>query len=555
MSPEDMKELYQLLNALREDVITDEQFDRLDQMISGDHQACQIYVDYVRLWADLVGVQAAAKPGLDQTLALSGPMDVDDLSNSKLWQALAEDEKNATAVIVEKPREDKIICKQDWQVVRHERQISKFAIYTLAFSVAAALLLVAMVMFTTPPPVVAWLTDSINDEWVTENGVPVIGDGLRQGPMTLVDGLAEITFGDGAVVTVEAPAKIELTSGKSMFLKSGKVSAQISEYSIGFEVNTPSASIVDLGTEFGVSVVGDGSCSLDMFKGKANLVAGIGGQKRSSQIITVSQARSVDHATGKVRVKKFQKNNFIRQIDSESGFIWRGRDIDLADIVGGGNGFGSGLHGSSCINPGTGELYVHVKSDEQYSDNKYHPCDELPIVDGVFVPDGGSGPVQVTSAGHVWKDCPDTTGIFYEGIYTGFKTRSPIRNHGFVLKGQHYGTFELQAMVTHSNAGVTFDVAALRSQLFCLKIVRFEALCGVSQEAGNKYPGNVSDFYVLVDGEKRFEAKGVGVYSEPVKVSVKLSEGDRFLTLVSTDGDLEPHHDWSFYAEPKLVLE
>ena len=97
MSSKDMKELYKLLNALREDVITDEQFDRLDQMISGDHQACQIYVDYVRLWADLVGVQAAAKPGLDQTLALSGPMDVDDLSNSKLWQALAEDEKNAIA--------------------------------------------------------------------------------------------------------------------------------------------------------------------------------------------------------------------------------------------------------------------------------------------------------------------------------------------------------------------------------------------------------------------------------------------------------------------------
>ena len=52
-------------------------------------------------------------------------------------------------------------------------------------------------------------------------------------------------------------------------------------------------------------------------------------------------------------------------------------------------------------------------------------------------------------------------------------------------KGQRYGTREHPAVVTHTNAGVTFDIAAIRPTLSDLKVVRFEALCGVSQEAGN----------------------------------------------------------------------
>ena len=552
MAQRDFKELYQLLNALREDVITDEQFDRLDELIKSDHQACQIYVDYVKLWADLVSVQVAAKPGLDQTLALSA-IETDSLLDSKLWQALGEDEKQAVAVIIDKPESAEVSSVDDFQSVGNQRQISRLSIYTLILSAAAVILLMVMVILTPQPPIVARLSDSIGAEWAPTGEVPEIGDVLREGEMTLLDGLAEITFGNDAVVVIEAPAKFELTGVQSLFLESGKVSALVNDYVMGFEVDTPSAKIIDLGTQFGVSVFGDGSCSLDMFRGKANFVAGVDGKKRSSEIVNVNEARSVDFSTGQMKVKVFEKVRFARHIDSKRRFVWRGKDINLADVVGGGSGFGNELTGR-CINLSTGVLYLRLKSGERYTDNQYHPSVELPFVDGVFVPDGGEGPVQVTSAGHLWEDCPDTTGIFYEGIYTGSRTRVSVR-HGFVLNDVKYGTVEHPAIVTHTNAGVTFDIALLRPTLADLKIVRFEALCGVSQDAKQAYPGNVSDFYVLVDGEKRFEAKGVGVLSGPKNVSVELSKEDRFLTLISTDGDMTPNHDWSFYAEPRLVLE
>ena len=470
-------------------------------------------------------------------------------------QELAEFEETAPTVHAEKPIEEPTepVGPPVIKPARPERKMSKFTIFTLAFSAAAMLFFAAIIFFMPVHPDVAILTDSIDAEWVDTKDIPVDGDPLSQGEMTLSKGFAEITFDDGAVVTVEAPAVFKLESPKAMFLTSGKVSAIVSEYATGFTINTLSASIVDLGTEFGVNVEDNGSCNLSMFKGLANLIVGQEGQKRTTQRVNASEARSVD-LTGVVKDVRLDEKGFVRSIDSEDEFIWRGENVDLADIVGGGNGFGNGLQNCN-INLLTGEYSEPLDSVTQYTDNEYHSCEELGFVDGVFVPDGGSGPVQVTSQGHLWKDSPDTSGLFNRShIHTGSQARDNVP-HGFVLNGQQYGTVEHPAIVTHCNAGVTFDLGALRPHLFGRKIIRFEALCGISQEAGNTYPGNASHFFVLVDGEKRFEAKGVGVFSEPGEVSIELNEEDRFLTLVSTEGDRIRRHDWSFYAEPRLVLE
>ena len=85
------------------------------------------------------------------------------------------------------------------------------------------------------------------------------------------------------------------------------------------------------------------------------------------------------------------------------------------------------------------------------------------------------------------------------------------------------------------------------------EIVQFEAVCGVSDEAGKGV--NKEDFWVLVDGQKRFEAKGLQSGSGSREVSIPLNSQDRFLTLISTDGDLAPNYDWGFFAEPRLEIE
>jgi hypothetical protein len=64
----------------------------------------------------------------------------------------------------------------------------------------------------------------------------------------------ELTFVDGAVVTLVGPAAIVVETPGRGSLEVGKLSARVGEVARGFTIRTPGATIVDLGTEFGVSV-------------------------------------------------------------------------------------------------------------------------------------------------------------------------------------------------------------------------------------------------------------------------------------------------------------
>jgi hypothetical protein len=71
-----------------------------------------------------------------------------------------------------------------------------------------------------------------------------------------------------------------------------------------------------------------------------------------------------------------------------------------------------------------------------------------------------------------------------------------------------------------------------------------------------------ADFWVLVDGQVRFSRKGVQVHQGGT-ISVVLSDQDRFLTLVTTDGgkgspeydNRTSFNDWSVFGEPCLIFD
>lgn len=488
-----------------------------------------------------------------QTNILSGNEDSDMFWDADSWQALAEKEKIAPEVHKEKPTEksvEPVLAK----TVKPERKISSFSIYTLTLSAAAILLLMLMFLFTPVRPVVGVLTDSINAEWISTEEIPAKGEVLSQGELTLVRGLAEITFDDGAVVIVEAPAVIELESPKSMFVHSGKISAVVSEYATGFTVNTLSASIVDLGTEFGVSVEGDGSCSLHMFKGKASLIAGRKGQRRTSQIINVDEARSVDLITGQVEDIKLGEKSFVRRIDSQKGFIWRGERFNLVDIVGGGNGFGTSRH-SHVIDPTTGNVipFRDRSTDTRFIKLKYNPVQALDFVDGVFIPDGGDESVIISSEGHLFENCPDTEGATRKDIAT---LDSVYQTEDAVLQMDqiYYGTIEHPAISMHANKGITFDLKAIRDSMPKIQITRFKALCGIVDANNPEQVEYKAGFWILVDGKlmDSFPDARFGIVHS---IDIPITQDSRYLTLITTDGGDNIHNDRCIFAEPVLVLE
>lgn len=183
------------------------------------------------------------------------------------------------------------------------------------FSAAAMLLLMFMVLFSPVRPIAGVLTDSVNAQWINAEEKPTIGDVLRPGEMMLASGFAEITFAKGAKVVIEAPAKIELIDTNRMFLHEGKLSAQAPPQAFGFTVDTPAASIRDIGTEFGVNVKNSHS-EVHVFKGEVKLFEDAPDSGADTEVVTQGQARGIKNDGRGIQTIELDKEAFTRQIPS-----------------------------------------------------------------------------------------------------------------------------------------------------------------------------------------------------------------------------------------------
>jgi len=121
-----------------------------------------------------------------------------------------------------------------------------------------------------------------------------------------------------------------------------------------------------------------------------------------------------------------------------------------------------------------------------------------------------------------------------------------------ILKGKVYGVPSAPLIVVHANAGITFDLDAIRRAHPGTRILRFTSQAGILDPASGT--ANDISFMVLVDGETRFIQKEYFKKSNPLPIQVNLSEGDRFLTLICTECS-DNAGDWSIFAEPVLELE
>ena len=98
------------------------------------------------------------------------------------------------------------------------------------------------------------------------------GDSLTAGQqLRLRQGLVELDFADGTSVIIEGPATFDTQSAQQGFLHIGKLIAKVPKGAEGFTIVTPSAKIVDLGTEFGVSVLDNGTAEAYVFKGEVSV--------------------------------------------------------------------------------------------------------------------------------------------------------------------------------------------------------------------------------------------------------------------------------------------
>jgi hypothetical protein len=120
------------------------------------------------------------------------------------------------------------------------------------------------------PASVARIGQEKDVQWSDETA-PAIGAPLpASGKLAVRRGLLEVVFDGGAKIIVQGPAELELQSPSSAFLLRGALTADVPAAARGFAVHTSNATIVDLGTRFGVACQ-DGQTDVEVFAGKVLL--------------------------------------------------------------------------------------------------------------------------------------------------------------------------------------------------------------------------------------------------------------------------------------------
>jgi ferric-dicitrate binding protein FerR (iron transport regulator) len=145
-------------------------------------------------------------------------------------------------------------------------------------------------------PAVAWLVNAQNCKWADE--VEPAGNMEAGRILSIERGLAEIHFQCGARVVLEGPARLELLAANSARLLHGKLSARVPEAAAGFEILSPEAKVVDLGTEFGMAVADNGATDVYVFEGKVEAHPANAGPQCSP--VSLAQHQGAQIANGKI---------------------------------------------------------------------------------------------------------------------------------------------------------------------------------------------------------------------------------------------------------------
>lgn len=138
-----------------------------------------------------------------------------------------------------------------------------------------------------------------------------VGSTLRSGALHLRSGLLELTYPSGVVIVLESPARFDLRSPTTLWLAEGNASANVPPRAIGFTIETPSASIVDLGTEFGVSA-GAKSSEVHVFKGEVMIK---NKNEPDALRLTENRASRIDTQTRTPTGIGYQPERFLRSLE------------------------------------------------------------------------------------------------------------------------------------------------------------------------------------------------------------------------------------------------
>ena len=152
-------------------------------------------------------------------------------------------------------------------------------------------------------------------QWQADQRELTFGDTLSEGQrLSLASGGLEILLANGAKITAEGPVDFEVTSLVTMGLDLGKVVAAVPRTARGYTILTPTTEIVDIGTQFGISVSESGETELHVFDG--DVVARSLLDREESELVHARENEAIgfNSISAVPRNVEIRKGDFLRQL-------------------------------------------------------------------------------------------------------------------------------------------------------------------------------------------------------------------------------------------------
>lgn len=265
----------ELVSLWLDDALTKEQMEALERRLQSDRETRRTFLISTRLHAEMCNEVAS--------------QELHDLISS-------QDEQLAAAVLA-------LRCEEEASATKASTNLrTVVASIAVAASLLVGALWIANSQMAGPASLYAEKLPSMISgvvpaddrcSWYVEGAGGASQESLVAGDLIRVtEGSLALTYDHGTRVVLHSPAAYQLVSSFQGKMILGRLTATVPEAGKGFTVITPRADVIDLGTEFGVSVENDGATDVVVFKGEVDLDYHMG--HASAQRLRMGQAVRLD---------------------------------------------------------------------------------------------------------------------------------------------------------------------------------------------------------------------------------------------------------------------
>lgn len=300
MTAELRLELERLLSALCDEQLGEEEFARLEALLSADAECRRLYLEYLDMHASL-------------------------LIEPRLVDRQAEAAATEPSTVAGKAAQPSRRRGLQWgaENVRHGLLVAG----TLAASLLVQLFwLPPLFAPRTPQPAqpdavvvqapnnknyVATLVKAVDCQWESPRNPGGDGARLAPGRFRLPKGIASIRFDAGPELILQGPAEINLDSASSVTVLSGKIVFRTSDSDVPFDLRTPTSTLVDAGGECAVAVSPEAE-EVYVFDGELQRVSK---KTVEPESLKAGESRRYENETGLPVKPALDAAQFVRFVD------------------------------------------------------------------------------------------------------------------------------------------------------------------------------------------------------------------------------------------------